>query len=55
MVAVLGISLVDLGFSKNENKLSRGGIISSAKIAESDNPSITTEPKPLYNSEPAPG
>ena len=36
-------------------KVNKAGTIIKIKIAEKNNPPMTTEPKPLYNSEPAPG
>jgi hypothetical protein len=40
-------TLITFGFNENENKLSRGGIISNVKIADNESPPITTDPKPL--------
>ena len=39
----------------DKNKDSSGGIIIKVNTAESARPPITTEPKPRYNSAPAPG
>ena len=35
--------------------VSNGGTIANVRIAEKDRPPNTTDPKPLYNSDPEPG